>query len=255
MKSLTKRSDRENMKQNRELKTRRAKGFTLVELMISLLLSFIAMWGLYKTYVSYSTAADTQEQALELQQNLRVSMSRLTKELRPAGLNSREISTAPVPGFVTASSSTIRFRMDLDKDGDVGDDGEDIQYFVAGPDADGLYGLGRMNLNVSGTAVSYINKSFDPPAVGVRPLDFVFLDGSTAGGGVMAFPITGSDLDDIRAVQVTMVLRSVNEDYSYKNTTSYLNLQGTTIVTPRNDHYYRRPAASAVNIRHMGLSD
>lgn len=225
----------------------RKNGFTLVELMVALFLGTIAAAGIYKTYVSYSTAADTHEQALELQQNLRVSMSYMEKEIRMAGFDPTESGLAGF--FATTGDSSIRFKMDLNKDGDVSDQGEDVGYFVNGPDGDGLYGLCRTDFTSASTR--YINKNMDPPAAGVMPLNFVYFKTTAP----LTTPVTGGDLEKIKVVEISMVLRSANKDHSYTNTNLYTNLQGTQIVAAQNDGYYRRRETALVNVRNMGLSD
>ncbi len=49
-------------------------GFTLVELMIVVLLTGIAVIAIYRGYTAFSQSADTQEQIIEMQQNLRIGM-------------------------------------------------------------------------------------------------------------------------------------------------------------------------------------
>ncbi|MBU0729127.1 MAG: prepilin-type N-terminal cleavage/methylation domain-containing protein [Proteobacteria bacterium] len=226
----------------------RNKGFTLVEMMVALFLGIIAMVGIYKTYVAYSTAADNQGQAQELQQNLRVSMAMMVRDIRMAGFDPTEIGGI---GFEEATTHKIQFRMDINQDGDVADDNEDIKYFIKDIDGDGFFGLARHNVNTG--VEEYINENIDPVNIiaGEYPLNFVFMEGIT----VLPTPVTGSDRDRIRSVEIALVLRSTNEDYSFKNTNSYNNLQGLQILPAKNDNFYRRLTTAKVNCRNMGLDD
>jgi len=73
---------------------RNIHGFSLVELMIVVLLTGIAVIAIYRGYTAISVSTDTQEQVIELQQNLRIGMYWLEKELRRAGMNEEEDENA-----------------------------------------------------------------------------------------------------------------------------------------------------------------
>lgn len=73
------------------------KGFTLVELMVTVFLTAIAVISIYRGYTSFSQAADAQQQIMEMQQNLRIGMTRLATDIRRAGMNIEDKSAA---GFV-----------------------------------------------------------------------------------------------------------------------------------------------------------
>jgi len=74
-------------------------GFTLVELMIVVLLTGIAVIAIYRGYTAFSHSADVQEQIIEMQQNLRIGMLMLEKDLRRAGMNEEEDENAGFWGF------------------------------------------------------------------------------------------------------------------------------------------------------------
>jgi prepilin-type N-terminal cleavage/methylation domain-containing protein len=50
-------------------------GFTLVELMVTVLLTAIAVISIYRGYTAFSRSADAQQQVMEMQQNLRIGMA------------------------------------------------------------------------------------------------------------------------------------------------------------------------------------
>ena len=72
-------------------KTRRQikndNGFTLVELMVTVLLTAIAVVSIYRGYTAFSQSADAQQQVMEMQQNLRIGMFTLASDIRRAGIN------------------------------------------------------------------------------------------------------------------------------------------------------------------------
>ena len=69
------------------------RGFTLVELMIVVFLSAIAVIAIYRGYTAFSHSADVQEQIIEMQQNLRIGMYRLVKDLMRAGMTEEDNNT------------------------------------------------------------------------------------------------------------------------------------------------------------------
>ena len=62
-----------------------ARGFTLLEVLITLLLTGFTMVTVYQLYLSAQKTVLAQEEVVELQQNLRIAMERLTRDLRMAG--------------------------------------------------------------------------------------------------------------------------------------------------------------------------
>ncbi|MBI5137937.1 MAG: Ig-like domain-containing protein [Nitrospirae bacterium] len=62
-------------------------GFTLVELLISLVIASVAAAGMFNLYLTYVTSTVRQDQVLQMQQNARVAMDDLERDLRQAGLD------------------------------------------------------------------------------------------------------------------------------------------------------------------------
>ena len=60
------------------------RGFTLVELMVVVLLTAIAVIAIYRGYTAFSSSADAQEQIIEMQQNLRIGMMRYLQKVLSA---------------------------------------------------------------------------------------------------------------------------------------------------------------------------
>lgn len=61
------------------------KGITLIELLVALCLSGMLLAGVYKTFVSQQHTYTVQDQVADMQQSVRVAISRMTRELRMAG--------------------------------------------------------------------------------------------------------------------------------------------------------------------------
>ena len=256
------------------------EGFTLVELMIVVLLTAIAVIAIYRGYTAFSHSADVQEQIIEMQQNLRIGMDWLEKDLRRAGMTEEDterifVSGVKQPGFLTATNTTaagftpgdpiVEVVMDLGSDGDFDDDGDDNdgdgrtdeedEARVGDGDADGDDERIRYSLNGedlqrevwNGTSNSY--NAAQTIITNVSALNFVYLD---VDGNPTAV------LDDIDTVEITMVVRTTNEDYRITNRERYANQLGTwvwpaiTDPTP-NDNFRRRVMSKRVKIRNANL--
>jgi type IV pilus assembly protein PilW len=61
------------------------KGMTLIELLVALTISGILVAGVYRTFVSQQHTYTVQEQIVDMQQNVRLAINRMTRELRMAG--------------------------------------------------------------------------------------------------------------------------------------------------------------------------
>jgi len=190
----------------------RQNGFTLVELMVALVLTSLATIGLYQTYVSFSTSYDVQDQVAEMQQNLRVAMQRLVRDIRMAGYNQ-----AAGAGFLAMNAAQISFTVLNDTTGSL----ETITYDLDAGDLD------RNGFSV---------------IQNVDALDFTYLDEN---GNVAA------SLAAIRTVLIAIVVRTTNEDFAYTDNGTYLNLLGTTILAPQNDNFHRRVLSARVKCRNM----
>jgi type IV pilus assembly protein PilW len=61
------------------------KGITLIELLVALSVSGILVAGVYKTFISQQHTYTVQDQLVDMQQNVRLAINRMTRELRMAG--------------------------------------------------------------------------------------------------------------------------------------------------------------------------
>ena len=123
------------MKYGRKCLRSGEEGFTLVELLISILVSMIVLAAISATFVIQNKSYAKQEQVVDVQENARAALQLMTKELLMAGYNPTGITGNAKPGIVEADSDTVRFTMDFrgailgsDPDGDVDDPNEDITY-------------------------------------------------------------------------------------------------------------------------------
>ena len=78
---------------------KKAKGVTLIELLIALLISAIIIAGIYRTFIHQQKTYATQEQVADMQQNVRVAINRMMREIRMAGFgNVQGVLPVTFPG-------------------------------------------------------------------------------------------------------------------------------------------------------------
>jgi type IV pilus assembly protein PilW len=249
------------------------KGFTLIELLVAMTVTGIVMSSTYLAYQSQQESYVVQEQVAAIQDNIRSAMYYMESEIRMAGCDPTRDANA---GFVTADSGILRFTQDihdgLDNDADgtvdepdeVGDcDGftddfnEDISYTLYDEDGDGDTDLGR----------SMAGGALQPVAENIDALDFVYLDERVGDGidnnlngvvdeqaeAVMATPVFNTQ--DIRVVQVSLVVRAERPDRDFTNNFVYRNQQGAVILdlSGAPDSFRRRQLTLTMTCRNMGL--
>ena len=113
------------------------KGFTLPELMIAMVVGSIIMAVIYSTYQAQQKSYTTQHLAVEMQQNIRAAMALMKREIRMAGYDPEETSTA---GILSAAGDFIEFSFDMDGNGAIAGTDENLTYqFIIGDgDSDGI---------------------------------------------------------------------------------------------------------------------
>jgi type IV pilus assembly protein PilW len=230
---------------------KRNGGFSLIELLMAIAITGVVVGGVYSVYFTQQKSYFAQREIIAMQQTLRAAMQLMQREIRMAGYSPFEESAA---GIQTANANSIRFTLDIhdgtdnDADGrtdefdeigngddDTSDIGEDITYFRADPDGDGVFSLFRREASAGMDQLLASN---------LDALDLIYLDKD---GNIT------SDLDKIRSVQVTMVARTERPDRGYKDNTIYVNQQGNVILPQQNDSFRRKLLTCEVKGRNLAL--
>lgn len=137
------------------------KGVTLIELLIALVISAILVAGLYRTFVHQQKSYATQEQVADMQQNVRVAINKMIREIRMAGFGgkneningSNDIIT--VFGNVNGFANVITAVDDSPRADNIGNSDE---ITVVGA----YERLGRLDQNVNSGAAN-LTVSYDDP--------------------------------------------------------------------------------------------
>ncbi|PLX79387.1 MAG: hypothetical protein C0615_02440 [Desulfuromonas sp.] len=145
------------------------QGFTLVELLVTLVITGFIMSAVYGVYFSTIHAAKSEEQRVDLQQNQRFAIDLLMAQLRHAGYNKWETKGSDRPTIVAVGADYIYFTADFQgcledlsptqcltqgkkdvagefPDGEVDDNGEHL-FFCIYTDATGDKQLGYISTN------------------------------------------------------------------------------------------------------------
>lgn len=203
----------------------------MIELLIAMAMGLILLAAVYSVFLVQNKELRNQEQITEMQQNARMAMEMISRDLMMAGFgfNATTIlprctgtttaTNAPCVGITAANANSISFTMDVTDnagtggpDGDRDDANENITYDVY--TSGGVPALGRK----SSTSASKM-----PVVENVSALSFTYL------------PATGTtattNLADVRRIQISITTRTANVDPSTGN---YRYFTLTSIVTPRN---------------------
>ncbi len=226
-------------------------GFSLIELMMAVAITGVVVGGVYSVYHTQQKSYLAQQEIAAVQQSLRAAMQLIERDIRMAGYDPDEGSGA---GIQTANANSIRLTMDIhdgsdnDADGrtdefdeigngdnDSTDTGEDITYLRADPDGDGVFDLFRRDASAGADQILAEN---------VDAFDLVYLNEA---GSVTA------NFNEIRSVQVTMVVRTARPDRGYRDSTIYVNQQGSVILPQQNDSFRRKLLTCEVKGRNLAL--
>lgn len=168
------------------------KGLTLVELMVALVIGLILIAGIYTLYRSTQDTYIGQEKLVELQQNSRIVLEQMSREMRLAGY----LATCTSPTYATETA--FEFEADADLNGTA----ERIQYrFNAG-------NLERASADPAPAVCTPMSSpSFQKIATNIGLLHFDYYDD---GNTLKPAPVTGTDLAKLR--RVTIRLESTTTD-------------------------------------------
>lgn len=239
-----------------------SKGFTIIELMVALLISSIIMGAIATAYKSQQKSQTVLSQRIEMQQRLRSLMNFLSSEIRLAGLDPTEEKEF---GIEAISAGSLQFTMDLDGDGDSDGNNEDIVYDFDDSDGDlinddldndGEADAGFASFSRKRNNLAPPDDIFEPLAEDIVAVEFLSIledtsDNDEYDPDTILTP-TAAELDDIRAIAISILIRAKNPDSTYTNTKTYSTASGA-IWGPYNDNYRRQLLITNVKLRNIGL--
>jgi len=224
------------------------RGFTLVELLVATTIALLLMIAIYASYTVQRRSQTAQARITAMQQNIRASLLWMEKESRMAGYktnknifdkscNAEGKGADVAPSIHTATATSFGFSMDLDDDGKCSTTGENVTYtlFVA---ADNIQKLSRKAPDTN-EAVSE----------NIEAIEFMY----SLKDGTKTIAPTLTQIDQITAVQISLLARSDQRDPGFDNSTiQYATASGAN-WGPYNDHIHRSLIISNISFRNIGI--
>ena len=171
------------------------KGFTAIELLISLAIMSIALTSIYSMYMSFIRTCTKEGVKIRVQQNVRSGLDMMIRDIRLAGLDPDGTGDF---GIVAVTSRRIQFTADRDMDGELDDadatdgiDAPDMEHMAYEYDGSDILKmvLYRANGNLETDEIMAEN---------VTDLTFTYFDSNDD---------TTSNLDQIRTVDIQMTIQ------------------------------------------------
>jgi type IV pilus assembly protein PilW len=249
------------------------KGFTLVELLVSMAISLVVMGAVYSTYRSQQNSYVIQDQVAAAQQNLRAAMYTMKRDIQMAGFDPSNAPGAAKRtatfGVIVANDNSITITSDNGTAGDHGngavDPGERIQYSLTGSGnlirnagggdqtlaenivaigfayAYGQTGTATMTLSANNNIIWAISSNNDGQLdTNLDTNDDGVIDLTDAGGAnAIAGTALGTpvSIQTIKSVKIWLLARTAQQFTGYQDTNRYV--VGKTVVTPQQGFMYR----------------
>jgi len=176
------------------------KGFTAVELLISLAIMSITLGSIYSLYMSFIRTCTKESVKIKLQQNVRSSLDMMIRDIRLAGLDPAGTGEF---GITEVTPQRIKFTADRDMDGELdipnaadGIDLPDLEYMEY--EFDNSNGIVRMSLYKPDGITKEMS---DTLVENVTGLTFSYFTSND---------VTTSNLDDIRTVGIEMTIKKIS---------------------------------------------
>ncbi len=199
------------------------RGFTLVELMVTLAMTGIIVAAVYSAYSVQQRANSRQDQVLEVQQALRAALYAINQEIRMAGYDPNNSNRA---GFSQATATAMAFTMDNNGNGQID----------AGTSEQVTYALNNGTLRRNG----------QPLIDNVENLEFYYtMKNETQ-------TTTPADLKDIRSVTISLLARSTDPGGKFIDNQMYRSASGANWNPDKRNHR-RQFFTSTIKCRNIGI--
>jgi len=177
-----------NMKKNK-------KGFTAIELLISLAILSIALSSIYGLYMSFIRTCTKEGAKIKVQQSVRSGLDMMIRDIRLAGLDPEGTGDF---GIIAVTPQRIQFTVDRDMDGELDD--ADAADGIDAPDMEHM----AYEYDGHSTLRMFLYKANGDPEINeimaenVTDLTFTYFNSNDD---------TTSNLDEIRTVDIRMTVQ------------------------------------------------
>jgi len=224
-----------------------SSGFTLLELLISMTIGLVVLGSVFSSFTTQKKSYELQEQITVMEQNIRVPLDFITRDLRNAGYNPTEdLTTGTSVGLVPDGAGADDIIGTVDDNSDTTGTNETVRYSFTGEDSDGD-GVLDGGEDTDGDGIldaGDIQRNGQPLVSNIMSLRFRYYD--STGTEITTLPVTGTNLANIRVVQVSIIARTEREDLTF--------MSGSDIDgDPNNGTCRTRTLTSRVRTRNIGL--
>ena len=194
-------------------------GFTLIELLIALAVGALLMGGIYGLLAQQRNAYARHQQMLEMRQNVRLGLDVMINDIRMAGFDPTGNAGA---GIVTARADLMRFTIDRNGSGTIGD----------APFEDVAYRARAGSLRIQ--SVREKASGFQAVVDTIQRLRFCYVLPSSDPQPPCVSQVPAGQLQNIRAVRVTLTAKASRRDPQYPENGGYRTLERVAVVQLRN---------------------
>ena len=195
------------------------RGFSLIELLIALAVTSILLVGIFNIFLSQHKAYTSQDQIVEMQENVRAAMDIMSRDIRMAGFDPTEAGGMGITNIDEAIPA-LSFTADVNENGVIGaaEADEDITY---------RYVANALEIQRRSTT----GEQFQTLVDNIQSLTFRYFDQN---GNLLASPVSAAD---VWIVEISITVRTGNPDPYFS----------------QNGGFRTRTLTSMVNLRNMGL--
>ncbi|MGE5220650.1 MAG: PilW family protein [Chloroflexota bacterium] len=199
--------------------SRKAKGFTLVELLVSMAIGLVVLAGITQTFTAQTRQNSAEEQIGQLQQNVRGALDLMVREIQMAKYNPAGTAFPSGTYGVPYSASQLQIQSDMDGNGT-------LDSSTSGSVENIIYAYDSANLRITRQLGS--GGSAQILADNVSAFTFAYYDAN--GNAVTSSANNGN----IRKVTITITAKTAKPDPSYPTNGGYRTYQLSADVTPPN---------------------
>jgi prepilin-type N-terminal cleavage/methylation domain-containing protein len=181
----------------------RQRGYALYEVVIALAILGLVALGIFLAFEAGAAAWTTSQQFVAEEQNARALLNTVTRGVRMIGYQ----YTGAAAAVINGTSSDLSFYADMDGDGSI----ECYRYYLNGT---AVYeavvqGAGCAN-SVLSTAGQPITARLESKGLRVTSLTFTYYNAADLGGGLLAAPLSSSNLFLVRRVDIAATVQGVS---------------------------------------------
>ena len=228
------------------------KGFTLVELMVTLAISSLVMSGIYAVFHKQVATHNTERLVVSMQQNARAAMSFMERDIRMARYDPLGSSGANI---LIAERARLQFQIDDNEDGAILGAQEIITYDLDNDAApkDGIADVADCSL------VRDDGSGVVPLPIVARSIDALNFDYFDADGNSILdrtatpWQVPAGQIANIQSIRVSIVARSGDSIpvlfINHTDAKIYRNRSGDTILPAQNNDFRRMQVTTEIDCR------